>query len=50
MATGDAGLKALGMVGMGCVGSMVDGGKVNYLLLRRATYCGDFSDTAREPT
>ena len=50
MAMGDAGMTALVMVGVGCVRPMVDGGKVSYLFLRRATYCGDFSDAAREPT
>ena len=51
MASGDAGVMALIiMVGLGCVGSMVDGGKVNYLFRRGAAYCGDFSDAAQEPT
>ena len=50
MVMGDDGVTALVMVGVGCGGSMVDGGKVYYLFLRRATYCGDFSDAAQEPT
>ena len=38
MAMGDAGTTAIVMVGW----VVVDGGKVDYLFLRRATYCWDF--------
>ena len=42
MVIGDAGVTALVRLGVGCVGLMVDGGKVYYLFLRRAKYCVDF--------